>query len=486
MKGNSPVSRSAFPVFPRIAWLSDSDRNQLFQSALTVLSDIGMQIQHEEAVSLLQQAGCTIQPNQMITIPPDLVHQSIQSAPSSIRVGDRNGNPVMDLGGNRSYFGTGSDLIYSLESETMNRHHCVLDDVARAARVCDNLSNIDFIMSFAHPNDIEPRFAYVAEFRAMAENSTKPLVFTSENRADMACIHQIASLLRGGEDRLKMFPYVIHYAEPISPLKHPYTSLDKLLFCAEKGIPVIYSPAPIAGSTAPMTVAGHVVQGLAECLCGLVVHQLKSPGAPFVMGMGPAVLDMATGQCSYNAPEYYMAYMSMIEMTHHLDLPSWGYAGTSDSQIPDEQACLEAAILTFISAMCGANLNHDVGYLDFGRTGCLEMVVIMDEVIDQVRRIRKGMIIDVEETAVEVIRQVGVGGEFLTHDHTYRHLRSTQWRPSLLHRDGYEAWEANGKKSLLTRARERLQEILTTHHAPTIPETTAAEIEKEIRRFSVQ
>ena len=201
-------------------------------------------------------------------------------------------------------------------------------------------------------------------------------------------------------------PYFIHYAEPISPLKHPFHSLDKLLFCAEKHIPAIYSPAPISGSTAPITLAGHVAQGLAECFCGLVIHQLRAEGAPFLMGMGAAVLDMATSQCSYNAPEYYLAYMAMIEMSHYYDLPSWGYAGTSDSQIPDGQATLEAGLLTFLSAFSGANLNHDVGYLDFGRAASLDMVVICDEIIDQIRRMKRGIPVNDDMLALDAIREV--------------------------------------------------------------------------------
>jgi trimethylamine--corrinoid protein Co-methyltransferase len=186
--------------------------------------------------------------------------------------------------------------------------------------------------------------------------------------------------------------------------------------------------------------------------------------------MGPAVLDMATGQCSYNAPEYYMAYMAMIEMAHHVNLPSWGYAGTSDAQIPDGQACFEAGLLTFMSAMAGANLNHDVGYLDFGRTGSLEMIVIVDEMIDMIRRMKKGIVVDDETAALDVIREVGPHGEFLSHEHTYRHLRTTQWRPKLISRSGYEDWEVSGKTSLLDRARLKLDDILKNHHPELLPE----------------
>jgi trimethylamine--corrinoid protein Co-methyltransferase len=232
-----------------------------------------------------------------------------------------------------------------------------------------------------------------------------------------------------------------------------------------------------------MTIAGHVAQGLAECFCGLVIHQLKAEGAPFLMGMGPAVLDMATSQSSYNAPEYYLGYLAAIEMSHYYDLPSWGYAGISDSQIPDGQATLEAAFITFLSIVSGANLNHDVGYLDFGRTASLEMVVIVDEIIDQLRRFQRGIPVNDDELGLDVIQEVGPGGQFLTHKHTLRHFRSTQWRPRLICRDGYENWEESGSRSLLDRARQRLLEILETHRPPALDSAKARAIAERVAGF---
>ena len=462
---------------PALTFLSSTDKKDIFKTALDILVEVGMEIQHDEALILLHGAGCSIEADKIVKIPETLVTEAIENAPVNVSIFDREGNPAMDIGGHRAYFGTGSDLLYTLDPEKVERCLSKLDDVGRAARVCDALANIDFIMSCAHPSDVSPQRAYLLSFKTMAENSTKPIVCTAENKNDLSEMWKIAKILREGQDKLRSRPYFIHYAEPISPLKHPFTSLDKLLFCAEKQIPVIYSPAPIAGTTAPMTIAGHVAQGLAESLCGLVIHQLQEKSAPFILGMGPAVLDMTTGECSYNAPEYYLAHMAMIEMSHYLDLPSWGYAGITDSQIPDGQATFEAGLLTFLSAFAGANLNHDVGYMDFGRTGSLVLVVITDEIIDQVRRMLKGIPVNDEMLALDVIRNVGHGGNFLTHEHTFKHCRSTQWRPILFNRKGYDEWEERGKLSLLERARGRLLEILETHRPIEISAEKMREIE---------
>jgi len=468
---------------PRLSYLSRADQKKIFEAALHVLGKTGMMLMHDGARQLLRAAGCRAAADSPVTLPSDLVHRALESAPSSISIYDRPGNPAMELAGRNAYYGTGSDLIYSIESEKMARHHCSLTDVALAARVGDALPNIDFIMSFAHPHDIQPDRAYLESFQCMAENSSKPIVNTAESRADLSQIWEIARILRGSESALREKPYWIHYAEPISPLKHPFQSVDKLLFCAETGSPVIYSPAPIAGSTAPMSIAGHVVQGLAECFFGLVIHQLAAPGAPFLMGMGPAVLDMVTGQCSYNAPEYLMAYMAMVEMSLYFDLPNWGYAGTSDSQIPDEQATFEAGLLSFMASTAGSNLNHNVGYLDFGRTGSLEMMVILDEVIDQIRRMQLGIPVNADTLGLEAIEEAGRSGNFLTHPHTLKHLRPTQWRPKLISRLGQDKWQARGEMSLLDRARIRLNEIKAEHQPVPIEAAKLAEIRDLVARF---
>ena len=441
---------------PILKVLSEQDKKNIFNAAMRVLEAGGMRLMHADALRLLTDAGCSVKGENQVVMPRELVEKALATAPENIPVFDREGGHVMDLGGRRSYFGTGSDLMWSFDAGQNERHRTSLADIASAARVCDALPNIDFIMSFAHPHEVNPDASYLASFRCMAENSVKPIVNTAKDRGDLSRMWDVGTIFRGGEAEHAAKPYTIHYAEPISPLKHPHSSVDRLMFCAQKGMPVIYSPAPIAGSTAPMTIAGHVVQGLAESMFGLVIHQLTAKGAPFLMGIGAAVLDMSTSQCCYNAPEYLMAYLTTVEMSHFLNLPNWGYAGTSDSQIPDGQATFEAGLLTYMSVVAGSNLNHDVGYLDFGLTGSLEMIVIMDEVIDQFRRMQRGVPVTEETLAVEVIAEGGRQGEFLSPPHTLTHLRDTQWRPRLMNRMGFEQWDRAGRKDLLARARERL------------------------------
>jgi trimethylamine--corrinoid protein Co-methyltransferase len=451
---------------PVLTFLSPENKNALHEAVLRLLEETGMTLLHKPAADLLKSAGCTVDSDGRVRVPAKIVTAALSSAPKNIPIYDRNGEPAMVLGGRRAYYGTGSDLLHQVDSNTGARRRTSLADIADAARLCDALPNIDFVMSYGHPHDVETHRAYLESFHAMVENTGKPIVNTAEGRADLAAMWEIGKILRGTEAALVEKPYWIQYDEPISPLKHPFTSVDKLLFCAETRMPVIYSPAPIAGSTAPMTIAGHAVQGLAESLFGLVIHQQAAPGAPFLMGFGPAVLDMATGQCSYNAPEYLLSLVAMVEMSKFYDIPNWGYAGTTDAQFPDLQAGFEGGLLTFLSAATGSNLNHDVGYLDFGLTGCLEWIVIMDEIIGQIRRLQRGIPITDETTALSVIEEGAATGQFLTHPHTLKHLRAVQWRPKLMNRHGFEKWEAAGKPNPVEKAAERVKEILKNHTPP--------------------
>jgi trimethylamine---corrinoid protein Co-methyltransferase len=477
---HDPQSR---PGTGRLTYLSEADKQAIYDAALDIIASIGMRVHHEGTRELLRDAGCTVSDTDLVCIPRELVEPARTTAPHMIEVYDRRGEPAMSLGERNSYFGTGSDLMSTYDLDTGEHRPSTLSDIARAARLCDALPNIDFVMSCAHPNDVEPHRSYLESFRAMVTSTTKPMVMTAENAADLKVFWKIACELRGGAEELRAKPYFTMYLEPVSPLSHPVESLDKLLFCADWGIPAIYSPAPLAGGTAPITVAGHTAQGVAESLFGLVIHQLRRPGAPFLFGIGPAVLDMATSQSSYNAPEYLMGYVCAVEMARWLELPNWGYGGTSDSQVVDAQAGMEIAELALLCLAAGSNLNHDVGYLDFGLTASLELIVIMDEYISLNRRLFAGVEVSPETLAVETIRQVGPGGDFLSSRHTAKHVRTAQWRPTIINRQGYVRWQEEGGLDLREKARRKALKLLETHQPEPLAAAVAARIDALVAGF---
>lgn len=459
----------------RVTFLSEEQKARVYETALGILADIGMVVLHDEGEQVMLEGGCTKDADGNVRVPATLVEQARSTVPASFMVYDRAGEPAMDLGGRRSYFGNGSDVMHLLDLETGQRRLAALADVTEAARLCDALPDIDFVMSGAYPDGMEAQEAYPRQFNAMIKATTKPLVMTAGGTETVEPMWRMACAVRGGADGLRAKPYFIMYNQPVSPLKHPFETVDKLLFCADKGVPSTYCPSPVAGGTAPITTAGQITLGIAEALFGLVMHQLRAPGAPFVIGQGPNTLDMATSQSSYNSPEFVRAYAMEVEMAKWLDIPNWGFSGHTDAQVVDAQAGMEADEITKLSMQLGANLNHDVGYMDFGLSGSLAEVVLVAEFISRNRQLLKAIEVDDETLAVDVLKAVGPGGDFLGQRHTRRHLRSSQWRARLLNRASHDRWAASGGLDVTEKARQMARELLATHEVPELaPETAAA------------
>jgi trimethylamine---corrinoid protein Co-methyltransferase len=470
-------------VLARIAYLTDDDKAAIYEAALEIMGTVGQRVHHPEALELLRAAGAVIEEPDLVKVPRELVEKARRTAPAVVDVYSRTGEHAMALGRHNTYFGNGSAVTSVYDLETGEHRPTTLADGEMAARLCDALPEVDFVMAYAHPGDYDPHVALLQSFRAMVANTTKPLCVVAEKRRDLEVMTEIAAAVRGGDAELAAKPYFILYLEPTSALSHPVDSVEKLLFCAGHGIPAIYSPAPLAGGTAPITIAGQVAQGTAESLLGLIIHQLRNPGAPFLFGIGPAVLDMATSQSSYNAPEYLMGYICAVELARWLDLPNWGYAGTTDAQAIDAQAGMETAELTLLSLAVGSNLNHDLGYLDFGMTGSLELVVLTDEFLAMNRKIFAGVEVTPATLAVDVVRDVGPGGDFLAHRHTAMNVRKAQWRPTILNRQGRSRWLEDGGLDLKEKARLKALKLLAEHQPAPLDTAVAARIDELVAGF---
>lgn len=462
VKRTDPVDGHASTP-PRFRMLADDQLEQVHFASLEILSRTGVRIHEAESLELLKGAGCDVSDGDLVRIPSDVVEDALESAPSEVVLYDRNGEPSLQLEGHRSYFGTGSDLPQTLDLDTGRRRPSLLSDVERSARLVDALPNIDFVMSAALPTDVPAATSDRRSFNAMVRNSVKPIVFTAWDEGGLADIVAMAEAVAGGSERLARRPFLLAYLEPTSPLQHPEAVLRKLLTMVDHGLPLVYAPGAVDGASVPVTTAGSLAIGNAESLSGLVLAQLRRRGTPFVLGSGNGPLDMKTLVATYGSPEYMLHCLGMAELAHHrYRLPVWGFAGCSDSKVPDIQAGFESGIWVLWAALIGANLVHDVGYMESGMTASCEMIVLGDEMIGMVRHLLQGISITPETLALNVIDQVGPGGDYITAPHTTQHYRSV-WYPSLLDRTPYESWAAAGKLTAAERARDRARERLTSH-----------------------
>lgn len=460
-------------IQPAIRMLSDAQIEAIDLASMDVLSRTGIVMKNESARQLLLDHGA-IACDDRILIPEHMVREAIASAPSRIPMHTRDGELTMPLEYGQVFFGPGSDCTFHIDLESGQRRRATAEDVCRVATLCDGLEQIDFIMSMGNPSDVPPLDIYIHEFISMIRGSRKPVVYTANNRRDMEDIFQIAAATAGGEDELRRKPFLLLYAEPISPLLFNADSVDKLMFCAEKGIPVTYPPSPNTGGGGPISMAGALTLGNAEVLAGLVVHQLVRRGAPFLYGMNTAALDMRTTIVSYGSPEFAMGMAAHSDLGRYYQLPIWGTAGASDSKTIDTQVGIEQTVSVMLAFLSRCNLVHDVGYLEYGSTSSLESLVIVDEVIREVRHVVAGIEVSPRALAREAIHAVRPGGGFLGEDHTLEHFGWAQWQPGLIDRLRHGAWEQRGN--------EKARVILAEHRPAPLPDATETAIRDVLDR----
>ncbi len=466
---------------PGYRLLTEAQIQEIHLASLEVLETIGVRLLHEEAILLLQEAGCRVKPGQIVQIPNWLVEECLRSAPSRLTIYDREGQEAMRLEGRKIHFGLGTDLIKTQDLETGQIRPTRRQDVVNAARVADACDEIDFLASFGLPSDVPTNAMYVACARAMIENSTKPIFFTAGGEEDLAIIAEMAAAVAGGEEALRERPFLIHYSEPTAPLSHSHNAVRKLFFCAERGLPICYTPGDILGASTPVTLAGGIVQATAEALSGIVLHQVKSKGAPLISGFVLAPLDMKKGTICYGAPEFRLTNSAFADIFHHYGLPIWSTVG-SDAPSLDGQAAMEHAWGALLAALDGANLIHDVGYLGQGLVSNPAAIVMCNEIIGYVKRFVRGLDLSREKIGLEVIRQVGPGGHYLTQGHTKAHFAAELWAPPLLNRDSPDSWAKRGSPSYEEVVTRRAREILASHQPRPLPAEASARLEAIARR----
>jgi len=461
---------------PRFRKVSDDQIERLHHASLEILDRTGIVLYEPEAVELLERKGLRMEDGNRVRIPPGLVEWALSIAPKRAVICDRNGRRAMPLERNNVFFGPGSDCPNVIDVRTGERQRGVLQDIEEASRVCDALPNIDFLMSFCMASDVDQMVSDRHQMRAMLMNSTKPILFVTTEFPGCVDVIKMAEAVAGGEEALRRNPICALYINVSHPLRHNAEALQKLLFMAGKGLPTTYTPVVLRGITGPVTAAGAIAMANAGELAGLVISQIKREGAPVILTGGVNdMLDMRTTVDAYGDPNNRVM---LVELAHRYGLPIFGLAGCSDSKVPDEQAAAEAAFSIMLEALAGAQLTHDVGYLEGGMCNSIEQIVICDELIAYTKQFMKGLEVNEETLALDVIDEIGPHGDFMGSEHTRLHYKK-DWYPKLFDRRPYEDWSQSGAKTLRQRAQDKALKLLATHR----PEPLPAEVQAAIDRI---
>ena len=452
--------------------LTDEQCRLIHCASLEILERTGVQVFYQPAIDLLKKAGCFVEGNR-VRIPAHLIEWALRTAPSRIMMYDRSGKPVMPLGDRISTFGTGSDCLNISDHRTGEKRKALLQDVVDGIRVADAMPHIDFIMSMFLPSDAQAA-ADVRQMEVMLNHSTKPICFVTYEWEGTAEIIEMLELAVGGAEQLRINPTAILYLNPTTAFRHNEEALRKLMYTAEKSLPVVYLPDVQRGFSCPITYAGGMACANAGQLLGLLLAQLVNEGAPIILNAAtPSTIDMKTMVMPYVEPT---GRSVSLEMNFYYDLPAFSTGGCSDSKLLDEQAIMEATLSLYYATLRGGNMIHDLGYIESGLTGSLELVVICDEIISWLKASMQGLEINEETLALDVIHEHALSGDFLGTEHTVRHVREG-WQPRLVDRNNYDQWANKGATSMGDRAGTKVEEILSSEPERILP----PEVEQKIK-----
>jgi trimethylamine--corrinoid protein Co-methyltransferase len=462
---------------PKLSILSEEQMDRIHLASLEILERLGVKIAHPKGLELLAEAGCQIQGTQA-RMPAHVVERALATAPKRFALANRDNSRIVQLEDRRTWYGPTIDCINYLDPETGERPPCRSEHVKVMSRLCDKLDTYTWNMTLGLCDDLPPTMADKVASRIAMEFCRKPTVCCCADKRSLSEIYDMAVLIQGGVKAFELSPLMAHLADPTSPLLYYDPVVEKIIFCAEKKIPLINFPGIQAGGTSPATLAGTIVQASAESLSGLVLHQAANPGAPFIYGAFATMMDLRTTVFSYGAVELSMMVGALAQLSQRYRLPFFGTAGCTDSQTVDIQAGVEGTIQDLVASTVGQGLVHDThSWLDHGSTVAPTHLVLGHDILGMVDRFMEGVPVNSETLALEVIERIGPGGNFLRDPHTMRHFKEFFY-PKVFERAHHESWESKGAKSVEDRLRERTLKLIAEEDPAPLDPKLVAELDR--------
>jgi trimethylamine--corrinoid protein Co-methyltransferase len=449
-------------VRPKIRWLTEDATNTIVVEAQRVLAEIGVFVENAAAAALLREAGCTVSTDgKRILIPEELVGRALSTAPSCVRLYDRDGVEAMTLEGDNIHFNPGSAALHVYDPEQKVIRDGRVEDLVEFSTLTDLLPHYAAqstgIIPADVPEDLGDRFRLFVALQC----SKKPVV-TGTFRVDaFSVMKEMLICIRGSAAALAEKPLAIFDCCPSPPLKWSDLTCQSLLDCADSGLPAELVSMPLTGATSPVTLAGALVQHTAENLSGVVIHQLRKPGAPIIYGGSPAFFDMRKGTTPMGAFETMMIDGAYAQIGKRLGLPTHAYMGLSDSKIVDYQAGYESSAGIVLAALSGVNNISGPGMMEFETCQSLEKLVLDHEACGYAKRLVQGITLRDDPVAIDVLNEGLQAGHFMSLPHTLTWFKKEGYYPDkVVNRDVMEKWAQAGSKDSFAAARERVAERL--------------------------
>jgi len=421
--------------------LGDGDVKKIVNDAFRLLEQSGMQVFSKTAREAFRRSGADVDESTCTCkLPRSLVEDAIDSNPSSITLFSRDGETDCVLEKNRVHYGTGGTAIYVLDPDSGQRRPSTVADVILNARMIDVLENVHLFTINVFPNDITDREHIDANrfFHAL-DNTTKHVMGGIYTMGGCQEVVQMAETIAGSPEALRDKPFVSFITLIISPFKIDDHYGEMTCYLAEKGLPVVVPTEPICGTTSPITLAGNVLTHVAETLGGIAMVQCVNKGAPGICGSVGSITNLRTMDHVGGAVERAMINAAVSQVAQHLAIPLYSTGGTTDAKEVNAQAAYESAMSSLLVAMSGANYIHDIaGLMETDLTVSYEKLAVDNEILGMCQRVLRGIEVNDDTLATELMIEKGPGNDYLAEEHTIRYMREEFYMPSLANREKRE------------------------------------------------
>ncbi|MEW6266494.1 MAG: trimethylamine methyltransferase family protein [Thermodesulfobacteriota bacterium] len=465
----------------RLEILSGKEIELIHQRTLEILEETGLKVELKKMRHRLRDEGCPVDEDKLIVkFKTDLVERCLKMAPREfiIRGADPNKQWRMNAE-SRLYGGLGTAINYT-DLETGEYRPTTLRDLVHHLALFEQLDNVTTNQMDVWPNDVPMHTIHVQAIRAWARNCTKPFGLGAYGVLATRDMMEMTALVMGGREAMKDRHPFMTIVNTHSPLATARIQLEGLMILAEWGQPALISPEAMAGTTAPVTLAGLLVQHNAEIIGHVVMAQLVHPGTPVVYGSVSTIAEMKRGMVALGAVETGLISAASAQLAHYYGLPCRAVAGGTEAKTLDLQCGLERSRTIMLAALAGANYITCVGTTESSTAGAHELAVIDNEIIGGVERAVRGIEVNETTLAAEVIKKVGSSGNYLMEEHTQRHFRGEHFLPQVSDRDKRDIWEEGGRRDMVVRAGEAARKILAQHREKELEPTLARELDRYV------
>ncbi|OGS44317.1 MAG: hypothetical protein A3K76_02320 [Euryarchaeota archaeon RBG_13_57_23] len=467
----------------RIRFLDKDEVELVHDQSVKCLEDIGVLVRSHKVLNSLREIGCSVDMKSGVAkIPEKIVNEAIKKAPRSIRLCARDPKHDMPIPVESSpYIGTTGLGIYMRDIDTGEKRPSTRKDIADIVRLADALDPVGYCWTTLTAGEVNQKAHGLHELWTALQNTTKHVQSVEVSSIEDARAQvKLASLVAGSDRELRKRPLFSVICCSIAPLSFDQGVVEGMAELAKHGIPVASMSMSLSGGSAPVTIAGTVVNANTENLASLVITQFTAPGSPHIYCSSSAPIDMRTGSINYMTAEPALISASLGQMAEKYRLPSMvGDWGLNDNQEPGIPHSITQITGVFLTTMSGTDIAGGMGGLDAVKGASLEQLVIDAYLWEDLRAYMRKITFSEQTVALDVIKAVGHGNTFLTHPHTLRNFKKELhfWDPAKL------AWEASLSSKMVPEAKKVAKELLKSHHVPPLDKNVLQKGDEVIRTF---